>query len=64
MPSKSCNAVLAKSRAMYGRCLKEDDYRQLVECKTVSEVAAYLKSRTCYGKALTGMISALRRDAP
>lgn len=56
MPSKSCNAVLAKSRAMYGRCLKEDDYRQLVECKTVSEVAAYLKSRTCYGKALTGMI--------
>ena len=56
MSSKSCNAVLAKSRAMYGKCLKDEDYRQLVECKTVPEVAAYLKSRTCYSKALTGLI--------
>ena len=56
MPSKSCNAVLAKSRAMYGRCLKEEDYRQLVECKTVPEVAGYLKTHTCYTKALTGLL--------
>lgn len=56
MPSKSCNAVLAKSRAMYGRCLKEEDYRQLVECKTVPEVAGYLKTHTCYTKALTGLV--------
>ena len=56
MSSKSCNAVLAKSRAMYGKCLKDEDYRQLVECKTVPEVAAYLKARTCYSKALTGLI--------
>lgn len=56
MPSKSSTAVLAKSRAMYGRCLKDEDYRQLVECKTVPEVAAYLKTRTCYSQVLTGLI--------
>ncbi len=56
MPSKSCNAVLAKSRAMYGKCLKDSDYRQLVECRSVPELASYLKTRTCYAKVLTGMI--------
>jgi len=56
MPSKSSNAVLAKSRAMYGKSLKEDDYRQLIECKTVPEIASYLKTRTRYSKALTGMV--------
>ncbi len=56
MSSGSCNAVLAKSRAKYGKSLKEEDYRQLVECRTVPEVAAYLKTRTCYSGALTGLI--------
>ena len=56
MPSKAWNAVLAKSRAKYGKCLKDNDYRQLVECKTVPEVAAYLKTRTCYSRALTGLV--------
>lgn len=55
MPSRSCNAVLAKSRAMYGKCLKDQDYRQLVDCRSVSEVAGYLKTRTCYSRALTGL---------
>lgn len=55
MSSKSCNAVLAKSRAMYGKCLKEQDYRQLVDCRSVSEVASYLKAHTCYSRALTGL---------
>ncbi len=56
MSSKACNAVLAKSRAMYGKCLKDQDYKQLVECRTVPEVASYLKTRTCYSKALTGLV--------
>lgn len=56
MSSKSSNAVLAKARAMYGRCLKDNDYRQLADCRTVPEIAAYLKTRTSYGKALTGLV--------
>ena len=56
MSSKSSNAVLAKARAMYGRCLKDQDYRQLAECRTVPEIASYLKTRTSYGKALTGLV--------
>ena len=56
MPStKASNAILAKARAMYGKCLTDSDYQQLLDCKTVSEVAAYLKTRTNYGSALTGM---------
>lgn len=56
MSSKSCNAVLAKSRAMYGKCLKDQDYQQIVDCKTVPELAAFLKTRTCYSRALTGIV--------
>ena len=56
MSSKSCNAVLAKARAMYGKCLKDDDYRQLAECKSVSEVSTYLKTHTSYSKALRGLV--------
>ena len=56
MSSKSSNAVLAKARAMYGRCLKDQDYRQLAECRTVPEIASYLKARTSYGSALAGFV--------
>lgn len=56
MPSsKASNAILAKARAMYGKCLKDTDYQQLSDCKTVAEVAAYLKNRTNYGAALAGL---------
>lgn len=56
MSSKSCNAVLAKSRAMYGKCLKDQDYQQIADCKTVPELASYLKTRTCYSRALAGLV--------
>ncbi len=55
MSSQSSNAVLAKARAMYGRCLKDEDYRKLAECRTVTEVASYLKNNTSYGKVLRGI---------
>ena len=53
--SKASNAILAKARAMYGRRLTDNDYGQLIDCKSVPEVAAYLKSRTSYAHALTGL---------
>lgn len=55
MSAKASNAVLAKARAMYGKCLKERDYQQLIECRTVPEVAAYLKTQTCYADVLSGL---------
>ena len=39
LSSFSSNAILAKARAMYGRRLKTEDYRALLACKTVGEVA-------------------------
>ncbi|MGI6263843.1 MAG: V0D/AC39 family V-type ATPase subunit [Acutalibacteraceae bacterium] len=51
LPSAS-QAVAAKARAMVGRCLTAADYRQLTQCRSVSEVAEYLKTRTHYAEAL------------
>ena len=53
--SMASNAILAKARAMYGKSLSETDYKQLMDCRNVSEVAAYLKTRTNYKDALTGL---------
>lgn len=53
--SKASTAILAKARAMYGKCLTDKDYEELVACRTVSEVAIYLKTRTNYASALAGM---------
>lgn len=49
----SSNAVLSKARAMYGRHLTREDYLNLLACKTVSEVAYYLKNNTSYAAILT-----------
>lgn len=46
----SSNVVLAKARTMYGRRLTEENYKDLLKCKTVREVASYLKDRTAYSK--------------
>lgn len=51
----SSNAILAKARAMYGKSLKEADWQQLMDCRTVVEIASYLKSRTSYSAVLSGM---------
>ena len=51
----SSNAVLSKARAMYGKRLTAENYRELLNCKTVGEIAAVLKSRTVYGKLLAGI---------
>lgn len=51
----SSNAVLSKARTMYGKRLTAENYRELLNCRTVDEVAAVLKDRTSYAKALAGL---------
>ena len=50
----SSNAILAKSRAMYGRRLTERNYTELLNCHSVNEVANYLKNRTAYADIFEG----------
>ena len=45
-------AVMAKARAKYGKRLKEKDYKNLLNCKSVAEIMTYLKNYTHYGDAL------------
>ncbi len=53
--SKASYAILAKARAMYGKCLTDKDYEELIVCRTVSDVANYLKTRTNYSSALVSL---------
>ena len=55
LSSFSSNAVLSKARAMYGKRLTAENYRELLGCRTVGEVAAVLKNRTSYGTVLAGI---------
>lgn len=60
--SFSSNAILAKSRAMYGKRLNAQNYIDLLNCKSVGEVASYLKSRTYYSDIFEGVTpSAIHR---
>lgn len=56
LTSLSSNAVLAKARTKYGRRLTLTDYNELLKCRTVGEVAGYLKNHTVYSKALAGVV--------
>ncbi len=49
------NAILSKARAMYGRRLTDENFKDLLACQSVSEVASYLKNRTSYKKTLAGI---------
>lgn len=44
------NAILTKSRALYARRLTRQNYNEMLQCRTVRDVASYLKSKTDYGK--------------
>ncbi|MBQ1411776.1 MAG: V-type ATPase subunit [Clostridia bacterium] len=50
--SQASNVLLTKSRAMYGKRLTSQNIADLLNCQTVSEVAAYLKNNTHYAYAL------------
>lgn len=53
----SSNAILAKAHAMYAGRLTEHDYADLLNCKSVGEIAAYLKSRTVYADVLQDAVA-------
>ena len=55
MSTMSSNVVLAKARAMYGRRLSSADYEALLKCRSVSEIAGYLKKNTRYAPELTAV---------
>ena len=48
----SSNVISAKILAMYGKRIKRNDYNDLLSCKTVSEIACYLKNETNYNREL------------
>lgn len=50
--SQASNVLLTKSRAMFGKRLTEQNISDLLNCQTVTEVAAYLKNNTHYAHAL------------
>ncbi len=52
LESVASNAILAKSRAMYGRRLTKEDFTALLECSSVGEAAGYLKNKTDYASVL------------
>lgn len=52
------NATVARARAMYGKRLSENDYKELAGKKSVSEVAEYLKKNTHYANALSSVNTA------
>lgn len=51
----AANAVIAKARAMYGKRLTGKDYQSLINCSSVGEVMAYLKTHTKYSAVLNSM---------
>lgn len=50
--SNSSKAIISKARAKYGCRLRQKDYQNLINCKSVPEIAAYLKSQTVYSNIL------------
>lgn len=51
----SSNAMAAKARAMYGERIKPADYSTLLQKKSVSDIAAFLKDTKLYGDTLEGI---------
>ncbi|HIR57821.1 MAG TPA: V-type ATPase subunit [Candidatus Gallacutalibacter pullicola] len=51
----SSNVVLSKARAMYGRRLTGKNYRELLACQSVPEIAHYLRANTDYAPILAGI---------
>lgn len=52
MSTSHNHAVTAKARALYGKRITTEQYKDLLHCRSVPEIAAYLKSSTAYAQAL------------
>lgn len=46
-------AVSAKVMAMYGKMLKDEDWRKLCDCKSVAEICAILRSHNGWSKVMS-----------
>lgn len=55
MSSGARNAIMAKARAMYGKRITPEQYQEMCACKSVNEVAAYLKNKTHFASSLSGI---------
>ena len=53
--NRSANAALAKVRAMYGQMLTRTQYDDLIRRQSVQEISAYLREKTSYAAALSGV---------
>lgn len=51
----SSNAITAKTRAIYGRRLTNNNYTELLRLRSVSDIAAYLKVNPSYAPYLKGV---------
>jgi V/A-type H+-transporting ATPase subunit C len=49
------NAISAKLQAMYSNHLTDNDFKQLLEKKSVNDICAYLKNDTAYAEVLSGL---------
>lgn len=59
----SANTILAKAHAMYAGRLTESNYNDLLNCKSVGDIATYLKNRTVYADVLQdAMAESLHRE--
>lgn len=63
--SSSENAAAAKARCMYADMLSPDDYKQLILCDSVGEVATYLNSKKRYADIFSSerALSSLHRSS-
>lgn len=55
LASQASNAVLAKTRARYGKRLTPKNYRDMVLLQNVRDVASYLKNYTRFSVSLEGL---------
>lgn len=59
----SSNTILAKTHAMYAGRLTASNYNDLLNCKSVGDIATYLKNRTVYADVLQdAMTESLHRE--
>ncbi len=57
-PEFALNAVFAKVRCLYGNRLTDKNYSELLNMRSVNEIAEYLKTKTAYSEIFEGLNTA------
>lgn len=55
LTSLASNAILSKTRAMFGKRLTEEDYKNMLAKSSVGQIAAYLKKHPGYSNILSNV---------